>query len=114
GLVKVVRTRQVRAVTEKYYGRTARLFVFKSADADGEGIRDVAAAALRRAAEEMVPIGEDGLATFAVVRGRLTDRDAGRFMRRLDKLADEFRLADTPDGEPFGLAVSLYRRAPDA
>jgi DNA-binding transcriptional ArsR family regulator len=27
GLVRVVRTRQVRAVTEKFYGRTARLFV---------------------------------------------------------------------------------------
>ena len=31
-LVRVVRTRQVRALTEKYYGRVARLFVLKSAD----------------------------------------------------------------------------------
>src|SRR5919197_4725 len=30
GLVRVVRTRKVRALTEKYYGRTARLFVMKS------------------------------------------------------------------------------------
>src|SRR3954451_324413 len=36
GLIKVVRTRKFRAVTERYYGRTARLFLFKSSDdADG-------------------------------------------------------------------------------
>jgi predicted ArsR family transcriptional regulator len=32
GLVKVVRTRQVRALTESFYGRVARLYVLKSAD----------------------------------------------------------------------------------
>ena len=30
--MKVVRTRRVRALTESYYGRVARLFVLKSAD----------------------------------------------------------------------------------
>ncbi len=29
GLVRVVRTRRVRAVTEKFYGRTARLFLMR-------------------------------------------------------------------------------------
>ncbi len=32
GLVKVVRTRRVRALTESFYGRVARLYVLKSAD----------------------------------------------------------------------------------
>src|SRR5262249_51919781 len=90
GLVRVVRTRQVRALTEKYYGRTARLFLFKSADADGEDVRNVAAASLRRAAEEMLPIGDDGRTTFAVVRANLTDADAKRLRRRLEKLVDDF------------------------
>ena len=31
-LVRVVRTRKVRALTEKYYGRVARLFILRSAD----------------------------------------------------------------------------------
>ena len=30
GLVRVVRTRKVRALTEMYYGRVARLFVLKT------------------------------------------------------------------------------------
>ena len=114
GLVRVVRTRQVRALTEKYYGRVARLFVYKSTDADGEDVRNVAAASLRRVAEEMLPLDDDGRTTFAVVRARLDDADARRFTRRLERLIDDFRAADSPTGRPYGLAASLYGRAEDA
>jgi len=115
GLIRVVRTRKVRALTEKHYGRTARLFLFKGSDeADGGGVRDVAAASLRTAAEEMLPSVDGDRTTFAVLRIRLGDEDATRFMRRLDRLLSEFRKADDPAGEPYGLAVSLYKRAPDA
>ncbi len=110
GLVQVVRTRQVRALTEKLYGRTARLFLFKSSDTDGEDVRNVAAASLRRAAEEMLPIGDDGRTTFAVVTARLRDADARRLTRRLEKLAVDFRAADDVDGKPYGLTGALYER----
>jgi DNA-binding transcriptional ArsR family regulator len=114
GLVHVVRTRQVRAMTEKYYGRTARLFLFKSADSDGADVRNVAAAALRRVAEEMLPLREDEPTTFGVVTARLTDADARRLTRRLKRLLDDFRAADSADGDAYGLAGALYRRAPGA
>ena len=86
GLLQVVRTRQVRAMTEKVYGRTARLFLFKSTETDAEDVWNVAATSLRRAAEEMLPIGSDAQTTFGVVRARLTDADARRLVRRLEKL----------------------------
>jgi len=115
GLIRVVRTRQVRALTEKLYGRTARLFLFKSSDdADGEDVRNVAAASLRTAVEEMLPLDDDDRTTFAVLRVRLTDTDARRFVRRLEKLHEDFLAADRQDGEPYGLAGALFRRAPDA
>jgi DNA-binding transcriptional ArsR family regulator len=115
GLIRVVRTRQVRALTEKLYGRTARLFLFKSSDdADGEDVRNVAAASLRTAVEEMLPLDDDDRTTFAVLRVRLTDVDARRFVRRLEKLHEDFIAADRQDGEPYGLAGALFRRAPDA
>jgi DNA-binding transcriptional ArsR family regulator len=115
GLIQVVRTRQVRAMTEKVYGRTARLFLFKSTDADGEDVRNVAAASLRRAAEEMLPLDDDGRTTFAAVRANLTDADARRLSRRLEKLIDDFRAADTPDGHnAYGMVAAIYRRAFDA
>ena len=114
GLIRVVRTRQVRALTERYYGRTARLFLFKSTEEDGEGVRDVAAASLRRAAEEMLPLDDDDRTTFAFLLSRLSPRDARRFARRLERLADDFRAADDSEGEPYGLAAAQYRRATDA
>jgi predicted ArsR family transcriptional regulator len=115
GLIQVVRTRQVRAMTEKVYGRSARLFLFESTDANGEDVRNVAAATLRRAAEEMLPLVEDGRTTFAVVRANLTDADARRLSRRLEKLVDDFRAADTPDGQnAYGMAAAIYPRALDA
>ncbi len=115
GLIRVVRTRQVRALTERLYGRTARLFLFKSSDdADGEDVRNVAAASLRTAVEEMLPLDDDDRTTFAVLRVRLTDTDARRFVRRLEKLHEDFLAADRQDGEPYGLAGALFRRAPDA
>src|SRR5436305_10372502 len=45
GLIRVVRTRPVRAVTEKYYGRSARLFLYESNDAADAGhVRNIVAA----------------------------------------------------------------------
>jgi len=114
GLIQVVRTRQVRAMTEKVYGRTARLFLFKSTDTDAEDVWNVAATSLRRAAEEMLPIGSDSQTTFGVVRARLSDADARRLVRRLEKLIDDFRAADGPDGDEYGLAAAFYRRIVDA
>jgi DNA-binding transcriptional ArsR family regulator len=115
GLVRVVRTRKVRALTERYYGRTARLFVFKSTDdAGGEDVRNLAAASLRTAAEEMLPPDDDDRTTFAVLRMRLTDDDARRFARRLEKLERDFMAANDLNGKPYGLVATLFRRAPDA
>jgi DNA-binding transcriptional ArsR family regulator len=115
-LVKVVRTRKVRALTEKYYGRSARLFLYESADTGGyEDVRNIVAASLRVAAEEILPVDEeDAAACSGVLRVRLSDADARRFDKRLTKLMDEFRACDDPDGTPYGLALALYRRAPDA
>jgi DNA-binding transcriptional ArsR family regulator len=116
GLLKVVRTRRVRALTESYYGRTARLFLYESADTAGyEDVRNIVAASLRVAAEEILPVDEeDAAACSGVLRVRLSPADAKRFDRRLTKLMDEFRACDDADGTPYGLALALYRRAPDA
>jgi DNA-binding transcriptional ArsR family regulator len=81
GLIRVVRTRKVRAVTEKYYGRVARLFIVND---------------------------EDGGSASDVVHARLTPPDARRYRQRLERLAADFRARDTAAGEPYGLVVGLY------
>lgn len=118
GLIRVVRTRQVRAVTERYYGRTARLFLFESEDPEGaKDVRNIVAAGLRIAADEILPLDpadDDAIGCSGVLRIRLAHEDATRFNRRLDRLMSEFRAAEDPDGEPYGLAIAMYRRAVDA
>ena len=117
GLIRVVRTRRVRAVTEKYYGRTARLFLYESTDAsNADDVRNIVAASLRVAADEILPLppDSDDPGCSGVIRVRLNRADAQRFNRRLDKLMTEFREAEDAAGEPYGLAMAMYRRKENA
>src|SRR3954470_1513979 len=89
GLIRVVRTRRVRAVTEKYYGRTARLFLYESTDAaNAHDVRNIVAASLRVAADEILPLPpeSDAPVCSGVCRVRLTGASARRFNKRLDKV----------------------------
>ncbi|HKN64320.1 MAG TPA: winged helix-turn-helix domain-containing protein [Gaiellaceae bacterium] len=109
GLIRVVRTRKVRAVTEKFYGRTARLFLFQTEDpADS---RALSAVTLRQAAGEVevAPI----VSGFGLVRARLTKKDMERFERRTQKLLDDFRSADAPGGTPSSLTAGIWATETD-
>lgn len=104
GLIRVVRTRKVRAVTEKFYGRTARLFLYQTEDpADG---RALSAVTLRQAANEveLAPL----VTGFGLVRARLGQKDLQRFERRAKKLMDDFRAADRAGGTPTSLTAGIW------
>jgi DNA-binding transcriptional ArsR family regulator len=104
GLIRVVRTRKVRAVTEKFYGRVAKLFLYQAEDpADA---RALGAAALRQAADELAASPEK--ATFGLIAARRTPPEARRFERRLDKLVDDFRTCESPDGTSYRLTVAMF------
>jgi DNA-binding transcriptional ArsR family regulator len=113
GLVHVVRTRRVRALTEKYYGRVARLFVLKSAEAEAlpEELRGgvLPAMMLRRAADEAMASGAFGEDTSAFVHVRLAPADVRRFQRRLNRLVADFQTSSDPDGEIHALTFALFR-----
>ena len=109
GLIRVVRTRKVRALTEKFYGRTARLFLYQTEDpADG---RAISAVTLRQAASEveLAPI----VTGFGLVRARLTQKDMERFERRTKKLMDDFRAADQAGGIPSSLTAGIWATETD-
>jgi DNA-binding transcriptional ArsR family regulator len=109
GLIHVVRTRQVRALTEKFYGRTAKLFLYQAEDpADA---RAIGTTMLRRAANE-VERAPDGTG-FGQTKASLSKADVERFDRRIKRLQDDFRAAETPDGVPYALVTAMYVR-PDA
>jgi DNA-binding transcriptional ArsR family regulator len=105
GLIRVVRTRKVRAVTEKFYGRTALLFLFEVEDpADA---RALGATMLRQAASELERAPEG--AGFGHPKARLGEKDVRRFDRRLRRLMDDFLAADAAGGTPCALIGALYR-----
>ncbi len=108
GLIHVVRTRQVRAVTEKFYGRTARLFLFEVEN--NEDARAVGAAALRQASYELELASSR--ASWGFVRARLTSADAKRFERRLKRLLDDFRAAESPEGAAHALVSGFWPAEP--
>ena len=78
GLVRVVRTRQVRALTEKYYGRVARLFVLKTDDSLPDDLKRGALAAmmLRQASDELIAAGVEK-ETSAILHARLRPERCG-------------------------------------
>jgi DNA-binding transcriptional ArsR family regulator len=117
GLVRVVRTRRVRALTEKYYGRVARLFLLKSDESMPEDLRGGALSGqmLRLAADELT-VSNDERDTAGLLNIPLVSEDRKRFEKRLNRLVADFQRARDPKGEPCALAFALYsapRRLPD-
>lgn len=104
GLVRVVRTRQVRAVTEKFYGRTAHLFLFAAEDKADE--RGVGASLFRQAAREIDV--SPNVATFGQAMARLAPKDVARLEKRLKRLMNDFAAADTPGESPCRLTAAMY------
>ena len=78
GLVTVVRTRRVGALTESFYGRVARLYVLKSADDKPQA------------------------------RVRLSAADLAKFQRRVEELLRDFEASASARGEEYELVATLY------
>lgn len=109
GLIRVVRTRKVRAVTEKFYGRTARLFLYQTEDDDAG--RAISANTLRQAGME---VENAALAMgFGLVRARLAEKDIRRFYKRTEKLLADFRAADVAGGRPWSLTAGFWSEEKD-
>lgn len=102
GLIKVVRTRKVRALTEKYYGRVARTYLFPNVD---EGPQpDFMVEAM---GEMRVP--RDGETAFFTLRhARLSVDQLEEFGRRLQLLAEEFAAARRGGTTVHGFIAGVY------
>jgi DNA-binding transcriptional ArsR family regulator len=102
GLIRVVRTRQVRALTEKYYGRVADTFVFPQVDEGTGPDLLVEAIADMRASYQ----GEAGFLTLR--HARLAETDVGLFEAALLSLAEDFATQEASGDKVFGLVIGLY------
>jgi DNA-binding transcriptional ArsR family regulator len=108
GLIRVVRTRKVRALTEKYYGRVARLFVLRSDESLPEELASLGAMMLQQAADEALATRSENDQS-ALLHVRLAKKDIVRFQKRLNRLVADFQRADDPGGDTHALALALFR-----
>ncbi len=105
GLVRVVRTNKVRAVTEKYYGRIARTVILgKAYEGDPFFMLD----AVRR--EAALADGE-ALPMFTMRRARITEEQAVVFTERVLELAEEFLAQPREGNRMYGLIAGVYPTA---
>lgn len=106
GLVRVVRTRRVRALEAKYYGRTARVFLFEPVG-EAEG---AVAGQFRQAADEAaaVPAGVDLPLNGGVRYARIPADRAQAWSDRVHALLDEFDREPRAGEQAFGLVVGIY------
>ena len=102
GLVEVVATRQVRAITEKFFGRTARTFVLAHAD-QGNHLDF-----LREAVGEAREPAEGEEAFFTLRHARIPDERVHDFGRRLVALAEEFATQPRAGSTVYGLILGIY------
>lgn len=109
GLIHVVRTARVRALEERYYGRTARLFVLGSFAENGVTFGDVLAPALaelRHAAEN--PTSPSAPHTTTARYARIPADRAHEWEQRLHALADEFAGQERDGTTTYGIILALF------
>ncbi|WIG59962.1 MAG: hypothetical protein OJF49_002710 [Ktedonobacterales bacterium] len=117
GLAQVVARRIVRGIVAKYYTRTARVFTF-AIPADVIGERPFGVGMLHDAsnelAEAIAALGEPiADITGGFPHARISPERAQAYKARIDALIDDFvREPHDPNGQVFGLAVSLYTAPP--
>src|SRR6266566_9601203 len=90
GMLRVVRTRRVRAIDERYYGRTARVFYVGVVNRPGEDPTTVHANALSVAAAESVPAHEADRLRSILRHARILAQRAAEFWQRVDAVVPEF------------------------
>ena len=108
GLLQVVRTRRVRAIEERFYGRTARMFyvgVERTAEGD-EMPRDFND--FEVAARESVDAFLDGKLWGFIRHARITEAQASEFWERIAALVDEFDRLPRSGDTMYGFAIGVY------
>src|SRR6185503_11837215 len=108
GLVQVVRTRRVRAIEERYYGRTARMFyVGVERSTDGDDLpRDFND--FEVAARESSGAFRDGKLWGFIRHARISEAQASEFWERMAELVAEFDQLPRSGGTMYGFAVGVY------
>jgi DNA-binding transcriptional ArsR family regulator len=107
GLVKVVRTRRVRAIEERFYGRTARMFYLAKQSSTGEPLpRDFNDFEI--AARESAAAYGDGKLWGFIRHARISEQQVSEFWQKMAALVTEFDELPRSGDVMYGFAIGLY------
>jgi DNA-binding transcriptional ArsR family regulator len=108
GLVRVVRTRRVRAIEERFYGRTARMFyIAGEGSSDGDDLpRDFND--FEVAARESGAAHQRGKLWGFIRHARITETQASEFWERMAELVTEFDQLPRSGETVYGFTVGVY------
>ena len=103
GLLAVVRTRKVRAIEERFYGRTGRTIVIGDAKTpDGVVPRGFLAEAIAEAR------AGDPRMRSTIRHARIPDDRAEEFFERVNRLAEEFSAFPRAGDTVWGFVAAVY------
>ena len=108
GLVQVVRTRRVRAIEERFYGRTARMFyVAAERTQDGDDLpRDFND--FEVAAGESAAAYRDGKLWGFIRHARISETQVSEFWEQIAELVEQFDQLPRSGETVYGFAVGVY------
>jgi len=108
GLLRVVRTRRVRAIEERYYGRVARTIYIGALNRP----EDIQVAAtingLAEAAAESAPAHAADQLRCLLVHARIPIEDARNFWAQVQDIARRFAQIPRAGDQVYGFAAGLY------
>jgi DNA-binding transcriptional ArsR family regulator len=108
GMLRVVRTRRVRAIDERSYGRTARTFFVGVIERPGGPASSVCENGLSLAAAESAPAYDADQLRTILRHARIPADRAAEFWDRVVALTNEFTSLPRRGTTVFGFAAGLY------
>jgi DNA-binding transcriptional ArsR family regulator len=108
GMLKVVRTRRVRAIDERYYGRTARIFHVGAVARPADNPLTLHPSCLAEAAAEASAAHQADELTGFLRHARIPAERAREFWQRVVPLLHEFNQLPRAGDTVYGFAVGLY------
>jgi len=108
GLLQVVRTRRVRAIEERFYGRTARMFyvALEPSPEGDEPPRDFND--FEVAAGESAAAFREGKLWGFIRHARISEKQASGFWERMAELVAEFDQLPRSGDTMYGFAIGVY------
>ena len=108
GLLQVVRTRRVRAIEERYYGRVARTYYVGALDRTEDKQVVASMNGLAEAAREAAWANAIDDLRCTLVHARIPREEVRRFWAEVQELARQFAQIPRAGDQVFGFVAGLY------